>query len=126
MKIEDYSEQAITTLLGQHAIGEDMSPALLSQIFGLVGESGKVAEKFVDTAWLEPQRGGSEKPRQGVLSRKERGVTSGGGDIARRFTGLSPIRQSFLRPCRAPACLPCGLTEYAAKEYRPCQQCEHC
>ncbi len=45
MKIEDYSKQAISTLLGDHAI-TDMDAALLSQVFGLVGESGEVAEKF--------------------------------------------------------------------------------
>jgi len=45
MKIEDYSKQAITTLLGDHAI-TDMDATLLSQVFGLVGESGEVAEKF--------------------------------------------------------------------------------
>lgn len=45
MKIEDYSTQAISTLLGDHGT-EGMSPTLLSQVFGLVGESGEVAEKF--------------------------------------------------------------------------------
>lgn len=46
MKIEDYSSQAITTLVSDHALSSDMSPALISQVFGLVGESGEVAEKF--------------------------------------------------------------------------------
>lgn len=45
MKIDDYSRQAITTLLGEHDI-TDMDATLLSQVFGLVGESGEVAEKF--------------------------------------------------------------------------------
>ena len=45
MKINDYSKQAITTLLGDHATA-DMDATLLSQVFGLVGESGEVAEKF--------------------------------------------------------------------------------
>lgn len=46
MKIEDYSTQAITTLVSEHSLSDEMSPALLSQAFGLVGESGEVAEKF--------------------------------------------------------------------------------
>ena len=46
MKIEDYSTQAITTLVSDHSLSDEMSPALLSQAFGLVGESGEVAEKF--------------------------------------------------------------------------------
>lgn len=47
MKISDYSTQAISTLLGGNVHGmKDMSPALISQVFGLVGESGEMAEKF--------------------------------------------------------------------------------
>lgn len=46
MKFEEYSTQAMTTMVQEHGLSEDMSPALLSQIFGLVGESGEVAEKF--------------------------------------------------------------------------------
>jgi len=46
MKIDEYSKQAISTLLGgAHGI-TDMDATLLSQVFGLVGESGEVAEKF--------------------------------------------------------------------------------
>lgn len=45
MNIQEYSESAITTLLGDHEI-TDMDAALISQVFGLVGESGEVAEKF--------------------------------------------------------------------------------
>lgn len=45
MTIDEYSKQALTTLTGKHGC-TDLSPALLSQIFGLVGESGEVAEKF--------------------------------------------------------------------------------
>lgn len=43
--MSDYSTQAISTLLGEHGM-TDMSPALISQVFGLVGESGEMAEKF--------------------------------------------------------------------------------
>ena len=45
MKLEDYSQQAITTLLGDHDT-LDMDASLISQVFGLMGESGEVAEKF--------------------------------------------------------------------------------
>ena len=45
MTIDEYSKTAITTLLGEHAYG-DISPALLDQVLGLVGESGEIAEKF--------------------------------------------------------------------------------
>ena len=45
MNIREYSEQAITTLLGEHDM-TDMDATLVSQVFGLVGESGEVAEKF--------------------------------------------------------------------------------
>lgn len=45
MKIDEYSQQALTTLLGEHAYG-DIEPKLLDQVLGLVGESGEIAEKF--------------------------------------------------------------------------------
>ena len=46
MKIEEYGTQALSTMLADHGLSEDMTPALISQVFGLVGESGEVAEKF--------------------------------------------------------------------------------
>jgi NTP pyrophosphatase (non-canonical NTP hydrolase) len=45
MTINDYSKQAITTLLDGHDM-QDLEPVLISQVFGLIGESGEVAEKF--------------------------------------------------------------------------------
>jgi NTP pyrophosphatase (non-canonical NTP hydrolase) len=45
MQFSQYSSQAITTLLTSHGM-DGMEPALVSQVFGLVGESGEVAEKF--------------------------------------------------------------------------------
>lgn len=45
MQIQDYSAQALSTLLGEHGM-QDMDATLISQVFGLVGESGEVAEKF--------------------------------------------------------------------------------
>lgn len=45
MQIKDYSQQAISTDLfsGAKSISD---PAMLEKVFGLVGESGEVAEKF--------------------------------------------------------------------------------
>ncbi len=45
MNIQEYSTQALTTLHTEHGI-TDMDATLLSQAFGLMGESGEVAEKF--------------------------------------------------------------------------------
>ena len=45
MTIDNYSEQALTTFMNDHAI-TDMDASLISQVFGLLGESGEVAEKF--------------------------------------------------------------------------------
>jgi len=45
MSIDDYGKQAITTLLGEHDM-QDIPATLVAQVFGLVGESGEVAEKF--------------------------------------------------------------------------------
>lgn len=45
MKIEEYSNQAITTLAGDEGL-EDITPTMLAQILGLFGESAEIAEKF--------------------------------------------------------------------------------
>lgn len=45
MNMKEYGEQAITTLTSDHGYG-DVTPELMAQILGLVGESGEVAEKF--------------------------------------------------------------------------------
>lgn len=45
MNIQDYGTQALTTLHSEHGL-DDMDATLLSQVFGLIGESGEVAEKF--------------------------------------------------------------------------------
>lgn len=45
MNIQDYGDQAITTLLhGSHAFG-DLDAEMMAQVLGLVGESGEFAEK---------------------------------------------------------------------------------
>lgn len=111
MNIQDYSDQAITTLLGTHGL-QDINATLLAQVFGLVGESGEVAEKFKklirdkngqiseeDKAEILKELGdilwyvnavshllGSSLNEVAsnnlakVLSRKERGMTTGSGD----------------------------------------------
>lgn len=111
MQLKEYSEKAISTLLEDHATA-DMSASLISQVFGLMGESGEVAEKFKK---LIRDKGGKITPEDKkeiikelgdilwyinsvahlldtsleevasvnldkVLSRKERGVTTGNGD----------------------------------------------
>lgn len=45
MKIDEYQEIALSTLGSDHHFG-DISPKLMAQVLGLVGESGEVAEKF--------------------------------------------------------------------------------
>lgn len=45
MTLTEYQAQAITTLTGSHEYG-DITPSLMAQVLGLVGESGEVAEKF--------------------------------------------------------------------------------
>ena len=45
MTFDEYQVQAISTLTTDHAYG-DITPGLMAQILGLVGESGEVAEKF--------------------------------------------------------------------------------
>lgn len=65
MQINDYSKQAISTLLGDHDV-KDMDATLLSQVFGLVGESGEVAEKFKKL--IRDKHGHiSEEDRQEIL-----------------------------------------------------------
>lgn len=45
MKIEEYGRQAMSTMTPDHQYG-DITAELTAQIFGLMGESGEVAEKF--------------------------------------------------------------------------------
>jgi NTP pyrophosphatase (non-canonical NTP hydrolase) len=44
MTFEEYQKQAFSTMTQDHAFG-DVTPQLMAQFFGLVGESGEIAEK---------------------------------------------------------------------------------
>lgn len=45
MKIDEYAQKALSTLMGTHEYG-DITPQLMAQVLGLAGESGEVMEKF--------------------------------------------------------------------------------
>lgn len=45
MTFDEYGTRAISTLTSDHAYG-DITPELMAQILGLVGESGEFAEKI--------------------------------------------------------------------------------
>ena len=61
MQINDYTKTALSTLGDEHAYGE-VTPKLMAQVLGLVGESGEVAEKFKKIL----------RDKQGKLSEEEK------------------------------------------------------
>lgn len=46
MDFRTYEAAALTTLAGEHALSEQMTPMLISQVLGLSGETGEITEKF--------------------------------------------------------------------------------
>ena len=61
MQINDYSKQAITTLINTHQYG-DIDAQLMYLVLGLCGESGEIAEKFKKLV----------RDKQGVLSPEDK------------------------------------------------------
>lgn len=86
MTIEEYEAKAITTLAETHDYG-DISPQLLAQILGLVGESGEMAEKFKKLI----------RDKQGALGDEDRvEVIKELGDILWYVTSVSHLIGSSL------------------------------
>lgn len=87
MRLDEYSQTAISTLLGQHDLSEDMTPALLSQVFGLVGESGEVAEKFKKLI----------RDKQGVVSSQDKQeILKELGDVLWYINSIASLLDSSL------------------------------
>ena len=86
MNVNDYSERAISTLLGENAI-TDMDATLLSQVFGLMGESGEVAEKFKKLI----------RDKKGVISEEDKAeIIKELGDILWYINSVSHLLGSSL------------------------------
>ncbi len=65
MKIDDYAQQAITTLSSDYAYG-DANAQLMGMVLGLGGESGEVLEKFKKL--LRDQQGTiTEEDKQAII-----------------------------------------------------------
>lgn len=81
MNINDYSTIALSTLKDGQRYG-DLSPQLMDQILGLVGESGEVAEKVKKLI----------RDKQGVLSDDEkRELVKELGDVLWYITTISHL-----------------------------------
>ncbi len=86
MNIQDYSDQAISTLTGEHDL-TDIDATLLAQVFGLVGESGEVAEKFKKLI----------RDKKGQISSEDRGeILKELGDILWYVNAVAHLLDSSL------------------------------
>ena len=86
MTIEEYQEKAIATLTANHAYG-DITPQLLAQVLGLVGESGEMAEKFKKLL----------RDKQGILNDEDKAeIVKELGDILWYVTSVSHLVGSSL------------------------------
>lgn len=81
MNIQDYSKIALTTLKDGQDFG-DISPQLMDQVLGLVGESGEVAEKVKKLI----------RDKQGELSDEDRAeIVKELGDVLWYITTISHL-----------------------------------
>ena len=86
MKIDDYAQQAITTLSSDYAYG-DANAQLMGMVLGLGGESGEVLEKFKKI--LRDQKGEiTELDKQAIIKEL--------GDILWYVTAVAPLLGSSL------------------------------
>lgn len=86
MKIDEYAKIALSTLADGQNYG-DITPKLIDQILGLVGESGEVAEKFKKII----------RDRQGELTQDDKDeIIKELGDVLWYITTISHLLGSNL------------------------------
>ena len=86
MNISEYEEIALSTLLEGQEFGE-LTPKLVDQAFGLVGEAGEVAEKFKKLI----------RDKQGALTDEDKAeIIKELGDVLWYVTTLSHLLGSSL------------------------------
>ena len=86
MTIDEYTQKAISTLLGTHDYGQ-ITPTLMAQVLGLCGESGEVAEKVKKLI----------RDKEGMLSEVDRReLLKELGDILWYITAVAHLLDSSL------------------------------
>ncbi|HEY0965378.1 MAG TPA: nucleoside triphosphate pyrophosphohydrolase family protein [Candidatus Saccharimonadales bacterium] len=86
MKIDEYTKIALSTLGDGQDFG-DLSPQLVDQILGLVGESGEIAEKFKKII----------RDKKGVLSKEDKvEIIKELGDVLWYITTIAHLLDSDL------------------------------
>ncbi len=86
MKIDEYTKIALSTLGDGQAYG-DLSPRLVDQILGLVGESGEIAEKFKKII----------RDKKGILSEEDKAeIVKEIGDVLWYITTIAHLLGSDL------------------------------